>query len=473
MNNEPAIRVRIAPSPTGFLHIGNVRTFLFNWLFARNKKGKLVLRIEDTDRERSRKEYEDDILEGLRWLGITHDEFYRQSERGEIYARYLTKLTREGKAFYCSHSVEELESESEDQRKAKEPPRHICGDRDAKLQSGILRFKNDSRDVIRVHDIIRGDIQFDPRLLGDFSIAKSVSEPLYNFAVVIDDFEMKISHVIRGEDHISNTPKQILMQNAFGFSSPQWAHLPLLLGPDRSKLSKRHGAMAVSDYKQKGYLADAVVNFLILLGWRPRAEKIGVAEKEIFSREDLIGEFSLERVQKSAAIASFDKLDWLNREYIKSLSADELWLSAQPFFEEKSLAIRGEATLKKILLASRERMHTLDELRVTTESIFNIAEYPKELLLWRGKIKDVQVGTIIDNIIDILSSIDSAHFTKNDIEQALSPLIEKEGKGSVLWPLRAALSGAEVSFGPFELVDILGKDESIKRLRRAHELVLN
>jgi glutamyl-tRNA synthetase len=467
MNNRPAIRVRIAPSPTGYFHMGTARTALFNWLYARHHGGVFIVRIEDTDRERSQTEYENDILDGLTWLGITHDEFYRQSERGDLYSQYLTKLIGNGNAFYCSHSVKELEQEVESQRTAKKPPRHLCADRDKKLQSGIMRFKNNSHEIIHIHDIIRGNIQFDPQLLGDFSIAKSISEPLYNFAVVIDDFEMKISHVIRGEDHISNTPKQILIQDALGFSSPEWAHLPLLLGPDRSKLSKRHGALAVSEYKKQGYLAEAFINFLALLGWHPQAAAIGVAEKEIFSRDELIKEFSLERVQKSAAIAAFDKLGWLNRQYIKSLDLGELWQRAQPFFEESFVSAKEEEVLKKILEASRERIHTLGELQATCESILTPPAYSKELLLWKGKIQEEQVIRIIDNIISILLNIEPSYFSSKTVAEALDALMQKEGKGSVLWPLRAALSGKEASLGPFELADILGKEICIQRLETA------
>jgi len=273
--------------------------------------------------------------------------------------------------------------------------------------------------------------------------------------------------VIRGEDHISNTPKQILLQNALAFPKLQWAHLPLLLGPDRSKLSKRHGALAVSEYKKQGYLAEAFINFLALLGWHPQAVTIGTAEKEIFSRDELIKEFSLERVQKSAAIAAFDKLDWLNRQYIRSLDLGELWRHAQPFFEKSFISAIGEGVLKKILEASRERIHTLGELQATCESIFTSPVYSTELLLWKGKIQEEQARRIFDNIINLLSKIEPLNFNSKTVSEALDVLIQKEGKGSVLWPLRAALSGKEASLGPFELTDILGKEICILRLETA------
>ena len=270
--------VRMAPSPTGNFHVGSARTALFNFLFARKNNGKFILRIEDTDKERSKKEFEDDIFESLEWLGLKHDESYRQSERGEVYKSYIEKMLDEGSVY-----------ESDDK---------------------VIRFKNPNK-KIKFNDLIRGEIEFDTTELEDFVIAKSVNEPLYHLAVVIDDFESGITHVIRGEDHISNTARQILIQEAIGAPRPIYAHLPLILAPDRSKLSKRkHGeSVSLDYYRNKGYSPAAIINYLALLGWNPGTEQ------EIFTLEELIKVFDLSRVHKGGAIFDEKKLAWVNRKH--------------------------------------------------------------------------------------------------------------------------------------------------------------
>jgi len=394
-NNKQEIRVRLAPSPTGPLHLGTARTALFNYLFAKKYQGKFILRIEDTDKERSKPEFEKNILESLLWLGLKWDEGptgvvsgsqqpalsklasssqqpalsklasssqqpallrkegidsqspvpdsrylgnygpYRQSERGEIYASYIKKLLQSGQAFWCYHTKEELKKEKEEQMKRKEPPRHICNHKNCRIKrdksKGIIRFSSPAKKII-INDLIRGKVEFDTSLLGDFSIARDEKTPLYNLAVVIDDYKMKISHIIRGEDHLPNTPKQILLQEALGLPSVQYAHLPLILGPDKSKLSKRHGAVSLTWYKEEGYLPEAMINFLALLGWHPLDD-----QKEIFSLEEAIQEFSLERVQKSPAIFNLEKLDWLNGWYIRHLPLEELTKRCLPYLEKAGL----------------------------------------------------------------------------------------------------------------------------------------
>ncbi|MBI2637954.1 MAG: glutamate--tRNA ligase, partial [Candidatus Sungbacteria bacterium] len=351
MQKEPIIRTRIAPSPTGNLHIGTARAALFNYLFSKHAGGVFVLRIEDTDVERSEKRFEKNIFKGLSWLGIVADESpesggafapYRQSERIATYKKYLEKLLIEGKAFYCFHNKEQLEEEKKEQAAMKMPAKHFCGDwRDGTLEDAEKRKKTEASSIIRFKipttpsnhqvsfaDIIRGKINFFTSLLGDFSIAKSLREPLYNFAVVIDDYDMGITHVIRGEDHIPNTPKQLLIAEALGWTKqneiselePPWkyAHLPLILGTDRSKLSKRHGATSVDEYMEDGYLPEALFNFITLLGWNPGGDR------ELFSEAELIELFSLENVQKSGAIFDVKKLDWMNGEYIRKKPISEL-----------------------------------------------------------------------------------------------------------------------------------------------------
>ncbi|MBI2052747.1 MAG: glutamate--tRNA ligase [Candidatus Ryanbacteria bacterium] len=460
-------RVRIAPSPTGRLHIGTARTALYNFIFARQTSGTFIVRIEDTDRERSRPEFEKDIRDGLRALGIVEDEFYRQSERTHLYRASLEKLLGEGKAFYCAHGHEELEKEAASQRAAGEPPRHICPERGSNLTSGILRLKNDAEGAIIVDDIIRGGVEYQADLLGDFSLAKSLEEPLYNFAVVIDDQELKITHIIRGEDHLSNTPKQILIMRALGYPLPRWAHLPLLLNPDRSKLSKRQGASPILDllYKE-GYLPEALLNFTVLLGWHPKDE-VG----EILDLETMKREFSLERVQKGGAVVSYSKLDWLNKEYVKRASPDTLLMHLQKVASSEFLKLYSQTELRKIMDTLRTRITKLSEVEREAKEIFEFQRYSKDLLLWDGKIEAEQAAVIIDELVKILSGINTGDFTQKGLEYALGPLIEKHGKGNVLWPLRAALSGKKASLGPYELADILGKNESVKRLKIARDML--
>lgn len=274
----------MAPSPTGNFHVGSVRTALFNFLFARKNTGKFILRIEDTDKDRSKKEFEDDILESLKWLGLKYDEFYRQSERIEIYKKYLQKLIDENKAYISA------ETEGENRE--------------------VVRFRNPNKQMV-FEDLVRGKVEFDTTELGDFIIAKNLNEPLYHLAVVVDDFEAEITHVIRGEDHISNTPRQILIQEAIDAPRPIYAHLPLILAPDRSKLSKRkHGeSVSLDYYRQKGYLPVAIINYLALLGWNPGTEQ------EIFTLDELINVFDFSKVHKGGAIFDEKKLAWVNRKH--------------------------------------------------------------------------------------------------------------------------------------------------------------
>jgi len=343
------VRVRIAPAPTGALHIGLARTALFNYLFAKKSEGVFILRIEDTDPERSKLEFEKDILENLKWLGIEWDEGpdidgpygpYRQSQRLEIYQKYLEKLISEEKAYHCFCSEEELEAQRQYLLSIGQPPLYSGKCRDlppetvkrylSEGKSSIIRFKTPLK-KIGFNDLIRGKVEFDAALIGDFAIAKTISSPLYNFACVIDDFEMKISHVLRGEEHISNTPKQILIQEVLDFPRPEYAHLPLILGPDRSKLSKRHGAIAISEYRKQGYLPETIVNFIAFLGWNPGTER------EIYSMASLIKEFSLDRCQKGGAIFNIKRMDFLNGFYIRQRSVEKLTEICLPYLIEAGL----------------------------------------------------------------------------------------------------------------------------------------
>ncbi len=426
--SKDQIITRFAPSPTGVLHIGGARTALFNYLFARQNNGKFILRIEDTDKERSKKEFEDDVINGLKWLGLDWDEFYRQGERTEIYKKYLQKLLDENKVYF---------------------------------EGQAIRFRN-SNEVVVFNDLIRGEIKFDTKELGDFVIAKNLETPLFHFAGAVDDFEMKVSHVIRGEDHISNTPRQILIQEAIGAPRPVYAHIPLILGPDRSKLSKRHGAASLNEYKELGYLAEALVNFLALLGWNPGNEK------EIFSLNELVKEFSLNKVQKGGAIFNIVKLNWLNSQYIKKMDTDKLIKLCMPYMQISNLKSQI-SKIRKIIKIKQERMNTLLEAGEGIDYFFQQPEYKKGMLIWKDSDSN-KTEEHLKKISEILCDIKEG-FSAEIIKGVILPYAEEKGKGSVLWPFRVALTGLEKSPDPFIIADILGKEETIKRLKYAIEKI--
>ncbi|MEK7646924.1 MAG: glutamate--tRNA ligase [Patescibacteria group bacterium] len=463
------IRTRIAPSPTGTLHIGTARTALFSWLFARQNKGEFVLRIEDTDLERSDPRFEKDIIDGLRWLGIDWDNKtpYRQSERLQLYEGYLKKLLDEKKVFYCPHSEEDLAREREEQMGRKEAPRHVCEFREGGVETGIIRFKNDFNGDITFNDMIRGEINFAATLLGDFSLAKNLKAPLYNFAVVIDDYEMQISHVIRGEDHIPNTPKQILIQRALNIPAPRYAHLPLILGKDRSKMSKRDGATSINEYKKDGYVADALINFIALLGWHGREDR------EIFTREELVMEFSFERVQKGGAVFDIDKLNWMNKEYVKLMDQQNIAREASDFLPEewREIIKNNEKLWMRIIDLVKERIVKFGDVPEYVDYFFQMPFYPKEMLAWKGKQSHSDILRHLNKINELADTIAENDFTKENLEKELMPYAEKEGRGDVLWPFRVSLCGKQYSPGPFEIAAVLGKSEVLTRVKSAMALL--
>ena len=482
-------RVRLAPSPTGLFHLGTARTGLFNYLFTRKAGGKFILRIEDTDKERSKKEYEDNILEGLKFLGMEWDEGpdingslgpYRQSERLEIYEKYLHQLLEEEKAYYCFCSPEEIEAQKEEMIARGVPPKYSGKCRDLPkstvetyLKEGkqaTIRIKMPNK-VIKFDDIIREEVEFDLSLIGDIVIAKSLKEPLYNFAVVIDDYLMKITHVIRGEDHISNTPKQIAIQEALGLPRPNYAHLPMILGPDRSKLSKRHGAMALTDYRKMGYLPEAIVNFLAFLGWHP------IGNEEILSLEELIDKFDLKRVQKGGAIFNIKRLNWFNSQYLKRMSSEELMDRVVDYI--KNFSSMPEIIkeydinyIKKVIDIELPRMNKLSDLIDLSDFFFKKKiEYSIELLKWKD-MTDTELTKSLQDSLNILEKIKESEFNRVNLQIKFYSFIDEDlsyegNKGKLLWPLRAALSGKKASPGPFEIAEVLGKEESIKRLKQS------
>ncbi len=456
------IRTRIAPSPTGNLHIGTARTALFNYAFARAKQGKFIVRIEDTDLERSDKKFEEDIVTSLEWLGLTWDEFYRQSERIETYKKYAEKLLADGKAFYCPHSEEELEVERKTQMERREAPRHVCALREGGGKTGIIRLKNDRQGAITFEDVVHGQISFDAASLGDFSLAKNISAPLYNFAVVVDDEEMRISHVIRGEDHIPNTPKQVLIQEALELRSPTYAHLPLILDKNRAKLSKRAGAESIREYKEMGYLSGAMINFLILLGWHPQDNR------EIFSLDEIIKEFSLERAQKGGAIFDVEKLNWINREHLKMKTPEELAVLLKDYLKPAWAA--SGLDLEKIAVLARARVSKLADAAEEIKFFFEMPEYPKEMLFWKGEGESGKIAERLGKLENIIMALPDS-FSAKEIEAAVMPYAERGGRGKVLWPFRVSLSGREKSPGPFEIAEILGKEHTLARVRHAKAIL--
>ena len=517
---KDSVRTRYAPSPTGPLHIGGVRTALFNYLFSRKNQGSFILRIEDTDFERSDPKWEEDIISNLEWLGISWDEGpapisqkeigeitnsklqipknekcvgdygpYRQSERKEIYEKYIKKLFDDGYLYWCFCSKEDLEAQKQDQMARGEAPRYLGHCRNLskkerenfrkKGRKGILRFKV-PREIIKVQDLIRGKMEFNASLLGDIAVARDFKTPLYNLAVVIDDFEMKINYVIRGEDHLSNTPKQIIFQEALDMPRPKYAHLPLILGSDRSKISKRHGTVKMGDYKKEGYLPKAFLNFMALLGWNPGTNE------EIFSLEDLVQRFSLERVQKGGAIFNSGRLDWINGYYIRKMPIAELTEKCALFFQKSGMLNKKNGGyeiqetkeiisfnyLENIVSLSQERMKKLSEITELSDFFFkDKLKYSPETLLW----KDIEKKEIKKNLKichALLEKIEEKEWQAKKIKEVLMEEAEKgKDRGRILWPLRAALSGKKNSPPPFEIADVLGKEKTKKRINEAINLL--
>lgn len=439
---------RFAPSPTGVLHIGSVRTALYSWLYARQHDGKFILRIEDTDKERSTSEFEENIIDGLSWLGLDHDEFYRQSERGEIYKNHLEKLIADGTAY-----ISDEEPKEEGQR------------------SSVIRFKNPGR-IVTFRDEVRGDISFDTTELGDFVIAKDLESPLYHFAVVVDDFEMGVTHIIRGDDGISNTPRQILIQEALGAPRPSYTHLPMILAPDKSKLSKRHGALAVTEYRDEGYLPEAILNFVALMGWNPGSDQ------EIVSLKEMLELFTLEKVHKSGAVFNIEKLKWLNKHYLKLLPferAGEEVLARMPA-DLRAEAKNNPELFGKIMPIILERINAFSEITELANGgeigyFFQDPAYPAEALFWKDDKNVSHTRAHLDKVTELLQKISSTDFTAEAIKAALWDYATEVGRGNVLWPLRYSLSGRDKSPDPFMLASILGTEVTLRRIENAKQLL--
>lgn len=456
MTDSQTVRVRFAPSPTGHLHIGGARTALFNWLFARQNRGTFVLRIDDTDRERSTPEAFEAILDGLRWLGLHWDgEPIFQSQRTPIYTEAVAKLLKEGKAYRCYCTPEELEARRKALLQARKKPQYdgTCRNR-TDLPEGqpfTVRFKAPQEGVTEFTDRIKGKLLFQNRELDDLILLRADGSPTYNLCVVIDDATMKITHVIRGDDHLNNTPRQILLYQALGYPLPQFAHVPLILGTDRARLSKRHGATSLAAYREQGYLPEAMINYLARLGWSYKDE-------EIFTRDDLLQKFRIEDVGKSAAIFNPEKLLWLNAHHMRAKANEELCAMIHP-------PSRNDPSFLRLMTEVKTRARTLNELREMTEFYFaSEVTYDEKA---REKFLTPENGPILKEVFERFKKLDTLSF--KNVEKTFMELAEEKGLklGAVAQPVRVALTGRTVSPGIFEVIEILGPSKVLPRLERA------
>jgi len=460
-----SVRTRFPPSPTGHLHIGSARTALFNWLFARHHGGVFVLRFEDTDRERSTQESVDEYLEGFRWLGLDWDEGpFFQTQRYPLYTEYALRLLESGKAYRCWCTVEELEARRESAMQAGHRPAYdrTCRDLTA-APSGrtthTLRFRTPLDGETVIDDLVKGLIVFQNADLDDFIIMRSDGSPVYNFCVVVDDVDMRITHILRGDDHVANTPRQILLYQALGATLPRFTHLPLILGSDKTRLSKRHGASSVFEYRDQGYLPDALVNFLARLGWSH-------GDQEIFTRAELIEHFSLEHIGTAAAVFNSEKLLWLNFQYLKATPATELAELVCPFLQQKGLPVPADrAWLTRAVETLRERAKTLGELADSLRFyvVDDIEPTPKAAA---AHLKP-EIVPALDDLTRRLETV--APWEATTIEAAFHDTIATHAiaLGKLAQPVRVAVTGGTASPGIFEVLDVLGRDRTIARLRAA------
>lgn len=447
MNNktEEKVVTRMPPSPTGHLHIGTVRTALFNFLFARHHGGRMVFRSEDTDKDRSKREFEAEIIDGLHSLGISWDnpELIRQSERAHLYRSYIENAIGRG-SLYLSNE------------ESKSTPGTMVE---------VVRLKNPNKSITFT-DLIRGDITFDTTELGDVVVARSIDDALYHLTVVVDDFEMGVTHVLRGEDHVSNTPRQILIQEALNLPRPAYAHLPLILAPDRSKMSKRHGAVALNEYLKEGFTKEAIINYLVLLGWNPGTDQ------EIFTMDELVAQFDIDHIQKSGAVFDRQKFLWINKQHLNRMDNATYTNYVHTALPDtlRILPQYSDERLMRLIPTIRERVHVAREITDAAvaheyDFAFLAPEINSELIKWK---KDVSVTDTASRLNVVVSLLGETSFeTPALIEEALTSFVATTGKGEVLWPMRVALTGLERSPDPYTVAHILGRDETLARLKSA------
>lgn len=482
------IKTRFPPSPTGYLHVGSLRTALYNYFYAKKYDGTFLLRIEDTDRERYVEGAVESLIKTLDRMKIDYDEGpviendkivekgtngpYVQSARLEIYKKYAKQLVDSGHAYYCFCSKERLETVRKQQQEIKQTTKYdraclklSAEEIQTKLQSGepnVIRMKIPEGKTT-FHDEIRGDVTIENQEIDDQVLLKTDGFPTYHLAVVVDDHLMGVTHIIRGEEWISSVPKHIMLYTWFGFPLPVFAHLPLILNPDKTKLSKRQGDVAVEDYLEKGFLEEALINFVSLLGFNP------TADREIYSREELIEFFDLSKINKSGAVFDVNKLLWMNGQYIKMLSNEDFFGIVKPF-------VKVEVTddiLRRICVIEKTRMNLLSEINAVIDSYQSITDYAKEMLIWK-KSNSEDAKLQLENTFKFFSSLDDSIFNNLElIEQTVTGYIKDSAlqNGNVLWPLRVSLSGAERSPSPFELLWVLQKQESLKRIQHAIKIL--
>lgn len=456
------VRVRFAPSPTGYLHIGGARTALFNYLFARHEGGIFILRIEDTDIERSKDEFTTSIIEGMKWLGMEWDEGpYFQSERMDIYRRYIDKLLKEGKAYKCYCTQEELENWRKEalekglDAKYNRRCRNLTHELDKPY---TVRIKAPLEGQTVYHDLCRGTIVIDNKELDDLIIARSDGTPTYNFTVVIDDVEMGITHVIRGDDHINNTPRQITIYNALGYELPKFAHLPMIYGPDKKKLSKRHGAVGVLEYKEMGFLPEAMINYLARLGW-------AYGDQEIFTKEELIRLFDINHVSSSPAIFDPEKLKWVNSQHMMMTENERLAKLVTPFLKDMAITPNDQNYLLRVIELEKPRANTLKEMAEKSLFFFtdDIEIDDGAASKWLNE-KSVAILKEVDREIEGLSV-----FNQDGLSRVFDSITKKMGlkMKEVAQPVRVAITGGTASPGIFEIMELIGKEKVLKRIRGA------
>ncbi len=504
------VRVRFAPSPTGYLHIGSLRTALYGFLLAKKNGGDFILKIEDTDQKRFVPGAVESLIQSLDWMGLARDEGvfeksidteisdkkivtsksypgisevgdygpYIQSEKLETYKKYAEELVKAGHAYYCFCEPKRLEVMRKEQIAKRQPPiydryclRNVSEEEiNRKLKENCaytIRLKIPKDETIEFEDLVRGKVKFDTNLVDDQILIKSDDFPTYHLANVIDDHDMKTTHVIRGEEWLPSVPKHLLLYRYFGWEPPKFAHLPLLLNPDRSKLSKRQGDVAVEDYIKKGYLREAIINFVAFLGWNPGEG----STQEIFTLEELIEKFDLSHVHKGGAIFDIKKLDWINSQWIKKISTDDLYRRSLKFLKEKDFYAnaseekKSESYVKKVLEIEKDRLRNLSEIGEGNQFFFADITYDKELLRWKD-MDDESLAISLRKSLKVLSDIQNDDWTREKLEKVLMEAAG-EKRGDFLWPLRASLTGEERSPSPFEVAWVLGKEESIGRITKA------
>jgi glutamyl-tRNA synthetase len=475
------VRVRFAPSPTGALHIGGVRTALFNWLFARHHQGNFILRIEDTDRARSTDESIRIIIDGMKWLGMDWDEGptimpdgtvkgYRQTERMDIYREYADRLLKEGRAYYCYCSPEELDTRRKAAMAAGKPPKYdrTCLGRKAPVpgRTPVIRFHSTDEGETVVRDLIRGAVSFENRQLDDLIIMRSDGFPTYNFAVVVDDVTMKISHVIRGDDHLNNTPRQVQIYRALGQEPPAFAHLPMILGPDKTKLSKRHGATAVTEYVDLGFLPEALMNYVARLGWSH-------GDQEIFSIQELIEKFSLENVGKAPSVFNQEKCVWLNHHYIQQADPARLAGLVLALMKKDGIVKAGNepdaAWMQRLVRILTERSHTLVEMKTAALPFIQDVIVTDE----KARIKHLtpDAKPLLSELAEKLKTLEP--FVHESLEKAFNDIVIPKGLklGKLAQPVRVALTGGTISPGIFDVIEVMGREKVVRRIEAAVSMI--